>query len=46
MLELTAVKIANYLGNDPTAISKGTIKTVQGIEMAVKKINENKYANS
>ncbi len=46
MLELTAVKIADYLDNDLPAISKGTTKTVQGLEMTVKKINENKYANS
>jgi len=42
MLELTAIKIADYLGNDLTAISKGTTKTIRGIEMAVKKINEKK----
>lgn len=42
MLELTAIKIADYLGNDLTAISKGTTKTVQAIEIAVEKINEKK----
>lgn len=42
MLELTVVKIADYLDNDLSAISKGTTKTVQGIEIAVKKISEKK----
>lgn len=31
MLELTAVKIADYLGNDLPAISKGITKTYRGL---------------